>query len=288
MVSLYVNVLVGGMLIGAVYALVALGLTIMFGVMKIVNFAHGELVVLGMYLGYLLWSGFGLAPLMAMPIAALIMFCLGYLLQRFLVNRFIRSAHHSQFILFIALGLILTGAHLMIFGPDPRTISTPANFEVVNLGAIRLDLVRLQAAAAALVMIALLLACLRYSRMGASIRAAADNQVGAQAIGLRVERLYAVTAGLGLACAGAAGALIAPIFDVQPFLAPEFTMAAFVIVIIGGLGSMAGALVGGLVIGISESLAALLIDPSMKSMISYGVLVLMLLFKPQGLFGGKS
>lgn len=287
MFDLYANVVAGGVLIGLIYALVALGLTIMFGVMKIVNFAHGEMVVIGMYLGYALWTAFALPPWVAMPIAAVAMFGLGYLLQATFVNRFIRRPHHVQFILFIGLAFVITGIHLMVFGPDTRSISSPANFEVVKLGALRLDMVRLQGGAAALLLIALLLAYLRFSLTGASIRAAADNQVGAQAIGLRVKHVYAVTAGIGLACAGAAGALVAPIFDVQPTLAQGFTMVAFITVIIGGLGSLVGALVGGILIGVSESLAALLINPAMKSMISYGLLIVMLLVRPEGLFGGR-
>ena len=287
MFDLYANVVAGGVLIGLIYALVALGLTIIFGVMKIVNFAHGEMVVIGMYLGYVLWSTFGLAPWAAMPIAAALMFVLGYLLQALYVNRFISRPHHVHFILFIGLAFVITGIHLMIFGPDTRSISSPASFEVVRLGVLRLDQVRLQGGITALLLIVALLAYLRFSLTGASIRAAADNQVGAQVVGLRVKHVYAVTAGIGLACAGAAGALIAPIFDVQPTLAQGFTMVAFITVIIGGLGSLVGALVGGILIGVSESLAALLINPAMKSMISYGLLIAMLLIRPEGLFGGR-
>ena len=127
MFDLYANVVAGGVLIGLIYALVALGLTIMFGVMKIVNFAHGEMVVIGMYLGYVLWSAFGLPPWVAMPIAAALMFGLGYLLQALFVNRFISRPHHVQFILFIGLAFVITGIHLVIFGPDTRSISSPAS-----------------------------------------------------------------------------------------------------------------------------------------------------------------
>lgn len=284
---LYANMVASGVLIGVIYALIALGLTIVFGVMRVINFAHGELVVVGMYLGYVLWSSFGLSPVVAMPISALIMFCVGYLLQMGLVNRFIRRPPHVQVILFVGLALCITGLHMIIFGPEARPISSPDSFSVIELGVLQLDAVRLHGALAALVLIGLLLAFLRYSDTGAAIRAAADNQIGAAAIGLRVNRVFAITAGIGLACAGAAGTLIAPIFDTQPYLAGEMTCMAFVIVIIGGLGSVVGALVGGVLIGISESVAALLINPAMKSMISYGLLIAMLLVRPQGLFGGR-
>ncbi len=287
MVSLYANVIAGGVLIGIIYALIALGLTIMFGVMRVVNFAHGELVVLGMYLGYLIWATLDITPVMAVPISAIIMFCFGYVLQAGLINQFIRRPHHAQFILFIGLALIITGAHMLIFGPDARSIADPSSFETFNIAGLRLDAVRVYGAAVALVMIVLLLVFLRYSTTGASIRAAADNQIGAAAIGLRVNRLYAVTAGIGVACAGVAGTLISPVFDTQPYLAGELTLLAFIIVIVGGLGSLMGALVGGILIGVSESLAALLINPAMKSMISYALMIIVLLLRPQGLFGEK-
>lgn len=287
MLSLYANVVAGGVLIGIIYALIALGLTIMFGVMRVVNFAHGELVVLGMYLGYLIWSALDITPVMAVPISAVVMFCFGYVLQAGLVNRFIRRPHHAQFILFIGLALVITGVHMLVFGPDARSIADPSSFDTYKFAGLRLDAVRVYGAAVALVMIVLLLVFLRYSTTGASIRAAADNQVGAAAIGLRVNRLYAVTAGIGVACAGVAGTLISPVFDTQPYLAGELTLLAFIIVIVGGLGSLMGALVGGILIGVSESLAALLINPAMKSMISYGLMILVLLLRPQGLFGEK-
>jgi branched-chain amino acid transport system permease protein len=288
MLSLYANVVASGVLRGLVYALVALGLTIMFGVMKMVNFAHGEMVVIGMYLGYALWSAFGVTPWLAMPLAAVLMFALGYVLQAVFINRFISRPQHIQFILFIGLAFVITGLQLMIFGPDTRSIGGSASFDVVRLGPLHLDTSRLQGGALALLLLAAVLAFLRFSTTGASIRAAADNQIGAQAIGLRVKRVYAITAGIGMACAGAAGALGVPIFDVEPTLAQGFTMIAFIIVIIGGLGSLTGALVGGILIGVSESLAALLINPAMKSMISYGLLIAMLLIRPEGLFGKRS
>jgi branched-chain amino acid transport system permease protein len=190
-------------------------------------------------------------------------------------------------ILFVGIGLCITGIHMIVFGPEAKPINSPDSFNMVEFGFLQLDTVRFHGALAALVLIALLLAFLRFSDTGASIRAAADNPVGAAAIGLRVNRVFAITAGIGLACAGAAGTLIAPIFDTQPYLAGEMTVIAFVIVIIGGLGSVVGALVGGILIGVSESLAALLINPAMKSMISYSLLIAMLLIRPQGLFGGR-
>ena len=287
MTSFYLNVLVSGLLIGVVYALIALGLTIIFGVMRVVNFAHGEMVVIGMYAAYWMWSATHLPPwLLAIPAGALLFF-LGYWLQRLIINAYIDRPQHTQFILFIALALIITGLHVVLFGPDSRPIKDPMTKQSYTLGALRLDKVRAQAALTALVLIAGLFVFLRYSTLGRAIRAAADNLVGAQVIGISVKRVYAMTAGIGMACAGAAGALISPMFDTQPFLATDFTLIAFIIVIVGGLGSMTGALFGGVLIGLAEAIAALAFSPSLKTLFSYALLVFVLLLRPNGLFGER-
>ena len=285
MTTLYLNVIAGGILIGVVYALIALGLTIIFGVMRIVNFAHGEMVVIGMYVGYELWSVTNVPPWMIAPAAAFVLFLLGYVIQRAIVNYFIDRPQHSQFILFISFALIITGLHLVLFGPDPRPIDMIESTQSYVIGRLRLDVVRSQAALMAVVLIAALILFLRQSTLGRSIRAAADNLIGARVIGIRVNTVYAVTAGIGMGCAGAAGALVAPIFDTQPFLATDFTLIAFIIVIVGGLGSLTGALLGGVLIGLSEALAALIISPALKTVFSYALLVLILVWRPNGLFG---
>lgn len=287
MTSFYLNVLASGLLIGVVYALIALGLTIIFGVMRVVNFAHGEMVVIGMYAAYWMWSATHLPPwLLAIPAGALLFF-IGYWLQRLIINPYIDRPQHTQFILFISLALIITGLHVVLFGPDPRSIQDPMTMQSYSFGTLRLDKVRAQAALTALFIIAGLVVLLRYSTLGRAIRAAADNLTGAQVIGISVKRVYAMTAGIGMACAGAAGALISPMFDTQPFLATDFTLIAFIIVIVGGLGSVAGALFGGVLIGLAEAIAALAFSPALKTMFSYALLVLVLLLRPSGLFGER-
>jgi branched-chain amino acid transport system permease protein len=286
-IDFYLNVIAGGLLIGVVYALIALGLTIIFGVMRVVNFAHGEMVVIGMYVGYGLWSVTHLPMWMLAPAAGAVLFVIGYGLQWGIVSMFINRPQHVQFILFIAFALIITGLHLVLFGPDPRAIQDPIIMESYTLGALRLDKVRAQAALAAIIIIAALIAFLRFAAIGRAIRAAADNLIGARVIGIKVRRVYAITAGIGMACAGAAGALIAPMFDTQPFLATDFTLIAFIIVIVGGLGSLTGALVGGMLIGVAEATAALAFSPALKTVFSYGLLVVVLLLRPNGLFGDR-
>jgi branched-chain amino acid transport system permease protein len=286
--TLYLNVIAGGILIGIVYALIALGLTIIFGVMRIVNFAHGEMVVIGMYVGYGIWSVTKIPPWMIAPVAALALFVLGYALQRSIVNAFIERPQHAQFILFISFALIITGLHLVLFGPDSRPIDMIESMQSYSIGPLRLDVVRSQAALMALALITGLILFLRQSMLGRSIRAAADNLIGAQVIGIRIRNVYSVTAGIGMACAGAAGALVAPMFDTQPFLATDFTLIAFIIVIVGGLGSLTGALLGGVIIGLSEALAALVFSPALKTVFSYALLTIVLIWRPNGLFGEQS
>ncbi|MGE0314109.1 MAG: branched-chain amino acid ABC transporter permease [Lautropia sp.] len=285
MSELWLNALANGLMIGAIYALVATGLNVIFGVMKVVNFAHGEMVVIGMYVGYGAWSIGGLPPVAGVAIATVVLFGFGYLFQRTIGTRFVSKPAHVQFVLFIGLALTITGLHAMLFGPDPRAIQSAASFEVYRLGALRLDAVRLHAALAALALIAALFAWLRSSMTGKSLHAAAENLVGGKAIGIRIEHVFALTMGIGAACAGAAGALLASLYDTQPYLAAEFTMIAFIIVIIGGLASLPGALLGSLLVGVSEAVAAIVLTPSAKSLFSYGLLIVVLLLRPAGLLG---
>ncbi|MGY3694755.1 branched-chain amino acid transport system permease protein [Bradyrhizobium sp. USDA 3240] len=287
MLSLWLNVLASGVLLGLVYGLVALGLTIIFGVMRVVNFAHGEMVVFGVYIGYWAVRLWDVPIIVAAVIAAVVMFVFGYLLETLLVKRFVNRPHHYQFIVFIGLSLLFTGALLVTFGPDPRPTASQLSFHTVSLGFVTLDLARLQAAATAGLLITLLGAYLKFSSFGRSLRAAADNRLGGLVVGLNIPRVYAVTFGLGAACAGVAGALISPLFDAQPYLAVDFTLLAFVTVIVGGLGSFSGALLGGLLIGVAEAIAALMFTPSMKTALPYALLIIILILRPRGFFGAK-
>ncbi|MBR0797225.1 branched-chain amino acid ABC transporter permease [Bradyrhizobium jicamae] len=287
MLSLWLNVLASGVLLGLVYGLVALGLTIIFGVMRVVNFAHGEMVVFGVYIGYWAVRLWDVPIIAAAAIAAVAMFIFGYLLETLIVRRFVGRPHHYQFIVFIGLSLLFSGALLVAFGPDPRPAASQLAFHTVSLGLVTLDLARLQAAVASGLLITLLGAYLRFSSFGRSLRAAADNRLGGLIIGLNIPRVYAVAFGIGAACAGVAGALISPLFDAQPYLAVDFTLLAFVTVIVGGLGSFSGALLGGLVIGVAEAVAALMFTPSMKTALPYALLIIILIFRPRGFFGAN-
>ena len=286
--DVYLNVAVGGVLTGLVYGLMALGLSVIFGVVRVVNFAHGEMMTVAMFIAVVLFSWFHLDPLiMLLPIAA-VLFVFGYALQASLINPFITRPEHSQFLLLVALAIIIANALLIMFGPDARSVQTAYAYDSFQLGRLIVDAAKLYAGVAAVVFTAALFALFRFTLIGKAIRACADNYTGALVVGLDVRRLYALTFGLGAACVGAAGVMMTLIVDVTPIIGPTYTLLAFVIVITGGLGSMAGALLGGLLIGVTEALAGLLFTPSAKSMFSFGLLVLILLFRPQGILGKRA
>ena len=287
-IDVYLNVTVAGILTGLVYGVMALGLSVICGVVRVVNFAHGEMMSIAMYLTVLLFSGLNLDPLvMLVPIAA-VLFVFGYALQAGLINPFISRPEHSQFLLLVALALIIVNTLLIVFGPDARTVQTSYAFDSFQVGALIVDATKLYAGAAAIDVATLLFAFFRFAPLGKAIRACADNYTGALVVGLDVKRLYALTFGIGAACVGAAGVMMTLIVDVTPIIGPTYTLLAFVIVITGGLGSMAGALLGGLLIGVTEALAGLLFTPSAKSMFAFAILVLVLLFRPQGILGRRS
>jgi branched-chain amino acid transport system permease protein len=286
--DIYLNVAVSGLLTGLVYGLMALGLSVIFGVVRVVNFAHGEMMTIAMYIAIFLFQSFKLDPLVMMVPIAGVLFCLGYVMQAGLINPFINRPEHSQFMLLVAVAIIMVNVLLLVFGPDARSVQTSYSFDSFSFGRIIVDATKVYAACAALVVSAALFAYFKFTNVGKAIRACADNYTGALVVGLDVKRLYALTFGLGAACVGAAGSMLVIIIDVTPPLGPQYTLLAFVIVITGGLGSMPGALVGGVLIGMTEALAGLLFTPSAKSMFAFAILVLVLLFRPQGILGKRA
>ena len=285
--DLVANVIIAGFLTGLVYGLMALGLSVIFGVVRVVNFAHGELMTVAMYAATLLFARFEIDPFLAIAPVAVVFFVLGYALQAGLINPFITRPEHSQFMLLVAVGMILINGLLMAFGPDARSVQVDYQLESFELGDILIDKARLYAAGVAVLTAAALYGFFRFSLTGKAIRACADNHFAARVVGLNVKHLYALTFGLGAVCVAVAGCALTLLIDVTSSLGPYYTLLAFVIVIVGGLGSMGGALLGGVLIGVSEALAGVLIAPSAKSMFSFGLLILVLLLRPQGLFGRK-
>jgi branched-chain amino acid transport system permease protein len=281
------NVVIAGVLTGLVYGLMALGLSVIFGVARVVNFAHGEIMTTAMYLTVVLFAALDLDPFIAvLPIAAVFL-VFGYALQATIINPFVTRPDHSQFMLLLAIAVIITNLLLIAFGPDARSIRLDYLLESIELGPLLIDRGKLYAAFVAVGTSTTLFGFFRFTRTGTAIRACADNWLGAKVVGLDVKRLYALAFGLGAACVAIAGCMMSLLVDVTPALGPAYTLLAFVIVIVGGLGSMSGALLGGVLIGISEALAGLFITPSAKSMFSFALLILVLLIRPRGLLGNK-
>ena len=285
--DLYLNVAIGGVLTGLVYGLMALGLSVIFGVVRVVNFAHGEMMTMAMYVVITLFAALHLDPLVMLVPIAVAMFAFGYLVQASLINPFITRPEHTQFLLLVAIATIIVNVLLIIYGPDSQNVQVAYAFDSYQIGKVIIDATKLYAGVAAIVVAAALFCFFRHTRLGTAIRACADNYTGAQVVGLDVKHLYALTFGLGAACVGAAGTILLLIFDVTPSAGPAYTLLAFVIVITGGLGSMPGALVGGVLIGLTEAMAGLLFTPSAKSMFSFAILVLVLLLRPQGIMGRR-
>ncbi len=281
------NLALAGLLTGLVYGLMALGLSVIFGIVRVVNFAHGEMMTIAMYAAVVLNAALGLDPFLAVLIVAAAFFAFGYALQAGLINPFITRPEHSQFMLLVAVALIMVNALLVIFGPSARGVQLDYLLESIEFGALLIDRGKAYAALVACATSALLFAFFRFTATGKAIRACADNFLGAKVVGLNVKRYYALTFGLGSACVAVAGCMMILLVDVTPVIGPAYTLLAFVIVIVGGLGSMGGALLGGILIGVSEAMAGLLIQPSAKSMFSFALLILVLLLRPQGLLGRK-
>jgi branched-chain amino acid transport system permease protein len=276
-----------GFLMGGVYGLIALGLSLIFGVMKVINFAHGEMMVFAMFLSItlLLWGG--LDPYLSLVIVAAVMFGVGYGIQWVFVNRILELPEAMQVLVLVGLGIIFENGTLMIWGGSDISPKTSLALSSFRWGPVTVDVPRLIAFILAIVITLMVLLFLKKTSIGKAIRAAADNRFGALIIGTQINRIYGICFGIGAACVGAAGALLVPLMPAKATMGAPYTMISFVIVILGGMGSLVGALVGGLIIGVAESLGTVFLPSSMKQIVSFTIMVVILLFRPQGLFGGK-
>ncbi len=275
---------VTGILLGGVYGLVSMGLSLIFGVLGIVNFAHGSLVTVGLYVAFILVEDVGLDPYLAMPVTAVVLFGLGVFIQQTMVTRTMGQALENQLLLTVGLSILIQNLLLLIFSPTPRTIHVGyVNKNIDILGATA-SLSILAAFAGALTIGLLVWLLLTRTSLGTAIRAVAQNPLGASLVGINVHRMYLLAFGLGTACAGAAGALILPFMSIEPLSGESFTIIAFITVVLGGLGNVVGALVAGLFIGLTYELGGLLLPGQDKLLLVFIVFVLALLFRPQGLF----
>ena len=273
---------------GAVYALIALGLTLIYGVLHIINFAHGAALMVALYAVYLLKTHLGIDPYLALPIVVPGMFGLGYALQRGIINR---AGHgKDEYVLLVTLGIsiVLENLALLLFKSDTRTIETPYTLTTVAIGPAMIALPKLVAFAGALAASAVLLLMLTRTDLGRAIRAVAKEKHGAKLMGIDVDHVYAMCFGIGLACLGAAACFLLPVYYVNPQVGAGFVPVAFTIVVLGGMGSFGGALAGGLLIGVVESLGGLFLGESLGQIGIFAVFIGVLMFRPQGLFGAKA
>jgi branched-chain amino acid transport system permease protein len=285
--SFVVGSLLNGVLIGGVYSLMAIGLTLIFGVMRVVNFAQGSLIMLGMYTSYWVVMLLRIDPYLSMLVSLVVLFIIGVIFQRFLINPILNAPEHNQLLLTLGVSLFMENLAVFLWSPDYRVLKT--SYASVNfyMGDVSISLVRVLAFASAVILAGILYLMLARTDLGKAIRAASEEPNGALLMGINVRRIYMITFGIGAACAGVSGAAIAPFIPVYPYAGWLFVITAFVVVVLGGMGNILGAFVGGLIIGVADSVGAMFLPGAMKSIISFTIFILILLFKPTGLFGRR-
>jgi branched-chain amino acid transport system permease protein len=284
--SIISQAVLSGILIGGVYALVAIGLNLIFGVMGIINFAHGALLMLAMYISYWTFTLLKLDPYISLLISIPALFLIGMMMQAFVVSRVIDKSHESQILLTMGIMLFLENLALFLWSPDPRALSNYyLTGRVISFLNASLSIPRLLAFVCALVMTAILYLFLKKTFLGKAIRATKDDIEGALTVGIKAKHIYVIAFGIGSACVGAAGTLIVPFFYTSPYVGKVFLLNAFMVIVIGGMGSLGGAMIGGLIIGVAESIGAIFMPGGLKHIISFVLFIVILMFKPSGLFG---
>ena len=277
-----------GVTTGAVYALIALGLTLIYGVLHIINFAHGASLMMALYGVYFLKERLGIDPYLALPVVVPLMFVLGYALQRVVINRASHGKDENILLVTLGLSIVMENLALLFFKSDTRTIDTAYTLTTWSIGSAMISLPKLVAFVGALVVSALLLWMVSGTDLGRAIRAVAKEKHGARLMGIDVEHVYAMCFGIGLACLGAAACFLLPAYYVNPQVGNGFVLVAFTIVVLGGMGSFAGALLGGLLIGVVESLGGLYLGESLGQVGIFVIFIAVLLLRPQGFFGART
>lgn len=285
--DLILQAVFNGIVLGGLLALVALGLNLIYGVLDVINFAHGASMMIAMYGTYWLFTLSGLDPYLSLLVVMPVMFVLGYLIQRGLLEPLAGTNPSNQFLTTLGLLLIFQNGAQLLFTSNFRTIDTAYQTIMIPLGPALLPLTRLVALAFAIVLAAMLFVLMTRTDLGRGIRAAAQDPIGAAVIGINVNHIYGITFGLGLAMAGAAGAIVVPFFYVTPSVGDTFNIPAFIVVVLGGLGSMPGAVIGGLVVGLVQSIGAAFLPGSTNQIMLLAVFIGVLLFRPTGLFGRR-
>lgn len=277
--------LVSGLLMGGLYALISIGLTLIFGVMRIVNFAHGDFMMLGMYVTYWVFTLYGIDPYLSLVVTVPLLFVTGAVIQKFLINRVLEAPQASQLFLTLGVMLIVQNAALLLWKADYRAVDTYYTGSVIRLGDVFLSIPRLASFAAAIILTGALYVFLMRTKIGKAMRATAQNRQVSSLMGVNVPRVYLVAFGMGTACVGAAGTLLSTFYYISPTVGTVFTLTAFLATVLGGMGSFTGAFFGGLLVGLAESLGAVYVATQYRELITFVLFILILLVKPSGLFG---
>jgi branched-chain amino acid transport system permease protein len=283
--EIFFQSLISGLLVGGVYALIGIGLTIIFGVMRVINFAHGDIMMVGMYLTYFLFTLAGIDPFVSVLFTIPLMFLFGGFLQKVFINRIIGTLPQNQILLTIGLGLIMSNTAMLAFTSDYKILTTSYSSSSFNLFGISISQPLLISFLITCAITVILYWFLMRTDTGQAIRATAQDREAAQLMGINVKWMSILAFGLGASLAGTAGALISPTYYIFPQVGSAFTLKAFVITVLGGMGSIVGATIGGIIIGIVESVGAVYISSDWKDVLVFGIFLLVLLLKPSGLMG---
>lgn len=280
-----VQLVLNGILLGSMYAIISVGLTLIFGIVRVVNFAHGEFLMVGMYAVYLLATNLGLHPYVTAVPVIILLFALGALVQRFIIQPLLGADEHIQIFAMVGLSTALVNLALLVFGADLYSVNTPSVRQAVPFGGYTVLVGQVVMFVCALTLVAGLHFFMQTTPLGRAIRATAQNRNAALLMGVKVNRIYVISFGLGAACVGLASALLMPLYPVSPTIGTYFVLTAFVVVVLGGMRSMYGAFAGALLIGIVDSLSGYYIAPDLKEVVYFAIFILILIFKPTGLFG---
>jgi branched-chain amino acid transport system permease protein len=278
--------IVNGLLIGGIYALVSIGVSLIFGVVKIVNFAQGEFVMIGMYISFFLATTFGVDPLVSLAVSMPVLFVVGVLLQHFLIRRVLALGDMPQIFLTFAVSLLLLNLALLLFTANYRTVETSYSDTAIQIGGVYVALAKLIAFVVAMLLSILLWVFLHATDLGKAMRAAAQNRDVAMLMGINPDRVFCVAVGVALALAGAAGSLLMPFYPAYPMVGQVFVLMAFVAVVLGTLGNISGALIASLMMGVAESLGIQFVGADSGLIVVFALLLLTLALRPSGLFGG--
>ncbi len=282
---LLLQVLINGVLSGGLYASVAIGFSVIWGVMNLINLAHGSMIILGAYITYFINSATGLDPFLTIPISGVVLFSLGYLIQKYLINHVIEASVFMTLILTFGLDMFLINTNLRLFTADLRSITPVYAGFGLEIGSLRIPYTRLGVFVFALTLTLILSIFMKRTKLGNAIKATSFDRDAAGLVGVNVRQVYAITFGVGSCLAGMAGSLISVMYSFSPIHGAAFAMKAFVVVLLGGLGSIPGAIVGGLILGVAENFASVLLEASYKDFISFVLLVAILVIRPRGILG---